>query len=115
MIGMVYVSCSKDDGKDTKTVNYKEMIVGKWAVSYSMWGETETDVITFNDVNMYFEAVCSLHTYRGEYSVVENVIHLDESTGKYPLDVIVIKSMTESSFVGDGDNHIGEIKGARIN
>lgn len=111
---MIYVSCSKDDDKETKQNNYKEMIVGKWAVSYSLWGEEETDIITFNGKNMYFEAVCSLSTYRGEYSVVENVVSLNESTGKYPLDVIVIKKMTEDSFIGQAD-YVGEIKGKRIN
>lgn len=114
MVGMIYVSCSKDDDKETKQNNYKEMIVGKWAVSYSLWGEEETDIITFNGKNMYFEAVCSLSTYRGEYSVVENVVSLNESTGKYPLDVIVIKKMTEDSFIGQAD-YVGEIKGKRIN
>ncbi len=110
---MMSVSCSKDDDKETKPMDYKEMIVGKWAVSYHFYGSTETDIITFNGKNMYFEAVCSLRTYRGEYSVIENVISLSESSNKYPLDVIVIKNMTEDSFVGEADN-VGVVEGTRI-
>ena len=60
---------------------------------------------------MYFEARCSLQTFNGEYSVVENVITLNE--GKYGLDVILINSITESSFIGQCNK--GEIKGTRIN
>ena len=117
MAGMVAVSCSKDsDSSDEKTVvNYEEAIVGKWAVTYSDRYETYTDIITFNGTNHYFEAQCSLRTYRGEYSVVENVIQLNEPTNKYPLDIIVISSMTESSFSGKWDDGEGEIKGTRIN
>lgn len=116
MICMVYISCNKDDDENAKETisNYKEMIVGTWSVSYNDGWENMTDIITFNGVNGYFEARCSLSTYRGEYSVIENVINLRESTGKYPLDVIYLKSMSKSSFVGQTD-YVGEVKGTRIN
>ncbi len=112
---MVYMSCSKDEDNNGKVItNYKEAIVGTWSVTYNSRYRTNTDIITFNGKNMYFEAQCSLSTYRGTYSVVDNVISLSESSGKYGLDVIVITNMTESSFVGKGDDYMGEIKGTRI-
>lgn len=124
MAGMICVSCSKDDDKDTKPMNYEEMIVGKWEVSYNSNRGLATDIITFKSIGKLFEAVWSETpynggktyngTYNGTYKVVENVIYLDDSRGKYGLDIIVIKSMTEDSFVGQAD-YYGEIRGKRIN
>ena len=110
---MVYVSCSKDDEGGIESANYSKLIVGTWTVTYNDYYGTNVEVITFSDGG-YFEAKCSLSTYRGDYAVVENVVHLEEKTGKYPLDVIVIKNMDESSFVGTTDIKNGEIKGTRI-
>lgn len=111
---MIYMSCSKDEDNNNKVItNFKEAIVGTWYVTYNTY-RTNTDIITFNGKNMYFEAKCSLRTYSGSYSVIDNVITLSEATGKYPLDAIVITNMTESSFVGKADDYIGEIKGTRI-
>lgn len=115
-----YKKIADDDEKNisSKTVkNYKEGIVGKWAVSYNGWWNNEvvTDIITFNGVNMYFNVICEdKTTYSGEYSVVENVIQLNDSKRKYGLNIIVIASMTESSFIGKGNDYVGEVKGTRI-
>lgn len=116
IVSVGFVSCSNDDddNNESRTVtNYKEAINGTWRVTYDSWGETETDIITFNGANMYFEAVTTHHTYNGTYSVVENIVYLSESTDKYPFNVIVISNMTESSFVGKTDDDM-VIKGTRI-
>lgn len=120
MACIVCISCSQDDedsGDKNVKKSVKEMIVGTWEVSYQ--SKKYPDIITFNGVNMYFQATCysskgNQHVYNGEYSVVENVINLKESTRKYPLDVIVIKEITSSYFVGQCD-YIGEVKGTKRN
>ena len=116
IVSVGFTSCGDDDNDniENRTVtNYKEAINGTWRVTYDLWGETKTDIFTFNGTNMYFEAVTTSRTYNGEYSVVENVVYLSESTNKYPFNVIVISNMTESSFVGKTDDDM-VIKGTRI-
>ena len=65
MAGMICVSCSKDDDKDTKPMNYEEMIVGKWEVSYNSNRGLATDIITFKSIGKLFEAVWSETPYNG--------------------------------------------------
>lgn len=114
LVGMIYVSCSKDDDKsEPKSINLQEAIVGTWSITYNTYYSTKTDIVTFTD-SKTFQAKCSLNTYKGEYTVIDNIINLYEPTDKYPLDVIVIKSIDKASFVGKSEDYMGEIKGTRI-
>ena len=65
MAGMICISCSKDDDKDTKPMNYEEMIAGKWEVSYNSNRGLATDIITFKSIGKLFEAVWSETPYNG--------------------------------------------------